>query len=405
MGQPADVIVVGAGIAGAATAYYLARQGQRVLLLEAERPAFGASGRNPGFLWLQTKQAGAQMAFALAGRAFAGQLADEIGDFDFRESGGLIVYRDERLSPVANAFVADRRAAGLAVEHIDRNDLLSLCPALGPAVIGGVYNPLDAYQDTGRLVARLVGLAVEKGAVLRAPASVAQLWITGGRCQGVVLRDGETIGSAQVVVAAGPGATPLLASHGLAPLWTTYRFEAAETAPAHLGIKPVICGQALFRFFTPKSVDADVVASLVQHPIEAQGPTLGFTEQIAQGADGRLRFGCAFATNTESAVSTVKGQALANAILPETIPALAGLALERSWAGIVASPADGLPIVDAAPGIDGLALNIGHFFGNLAGAFSGSLLADALLGRTPAFGLDAFAVHRPGVLASQTIRL
>ncbi len=90
----------------------------------------------------------------------------------------------------------------------------------------------------------------------------------------------------------------------------------------------------------------------------------------------------------------MRGQALAMSILPETIPALANLALTRSWAGIVAAPADGLPIIDPRPGIDGLSLNIGHFFGNLAGAYSGKLLADALTGRTPAFELTRLGVAR-----------
>lgn len=101
MSQHPDVIVVGAGVAGAATTYYLAKAGKRVLLLEAERPAFGASGRNPGFLWLQTKHAGVQMQLALAGRAFADGLADEVGDFGFRASGASssIAIRASRPSP------------------------------------------------------------------------------------------------------------------------------------------------------------------------------------------------------------------------------------------------------------------------------------------------------------------
>ncbi len=394
MGRSKDIIVVGAGIAGTATAYYLAKSGQRVLLLEAERPAFGASGRNPGFLWLQTKQAGDQMALALQGRAFANGLENEFADFGFRASGGLIVYRDERLAPVAEAFVTDRRRAGLEVEHVNRVQLLGLCKHFGPAVIGGIYNPLDAYQDTPRLVDRFVACALELGAEVRAPARVAALRIESGRCTGVMLADGSAIGADHVVLASGPGARDLLQPVGLAPQWTTYRFEAAETAPAPFEIGPVVCGQALFRFFTPPGFEKRQIEEILGHPPGDDGDSSGFTEQIAQSSDGRFRFGCAYATGEVADHATVRGQALAMSILPETIPALASLALTRSWAGIVAAPADGLPIIDPRPGIDGLSLNIGHFFGNLVGAYSGELLAGALLGRMPAFDLTRLGISR-----------
>lgn len=390
-----DIIVVGAGIAGAATAYYLSERGHRVLLLETAHPAFGASGRNPGFLWLQTKAAGVAMDFALAGRRFAEEIARDIGGFGFRASGGLIVYRDERLAPVAEAFTVDRCAAGLHVEHVDRARLLSLCPAFGPKVIGGVYNPLDAYQDTATLVARLVARATERGAELRAPAQVTRLKIAGGACRGVVLSSGEEIEAAHVVLATGPGTVSLLAQAGLAsPPWHIYRFEAAATAPADVDIGPVICGQALFRFFTPKGIDPVHVAGLTRHPLDDSGPPLEFTEQIVRCADGRIRFGCAFTTAPTHDQATVKGQALAAAILPETIPALAGLPLETCWAGIVGQPRDGLPIIDPKPGIDGLSINAGHFFGNLVGAYSGSLLASALSDERPAYDLAPFGLNR-----------
>ncbi|WP_165816202.1 FAD-dependent oxidoreductase [Kumtagia ephedrae] len=107
-----DAVVVGGGIAGTASAYYLRRQGLSVALIEQHAPAWGASGRNPGFLWLQTKAAGTAMEFSLAGRRFVEALAGELPDFGFRACGGLIIYRDEAFAEAARAFVADRAQAG-----------------------------------------------------------------------------------------------------------------------------------------------------------------------------------------------------------------------------------------------------------------------------------------------------
>ena len=80
----ADVLVVGGGIVGAATAYFLARRGFKTLLLEGRSWAWGASGRNPGFQWLHTRKAGLQMELAMAGRRLSDRLAEELDGFKVR---------------------------------------------------------------------------------------------------------------------------------------------------------------------------------------------------------------------------------------------------------------------------------------------------------------------------------
>jgi glycine/D-amino acid oxidase-like deaminating enzyme len=136
-----DTVVVGAGIAGTASAYFLRQAGFSVALIDTHHPGWGASGRNPGFLWLQTKAAGLSMDFSLACRRFAEALGGDLPDFGFRASGGLIIYRDAAYEPVARAFVADRVAAGLPVELIDRPALSELCPDIGPEVSGRGLEP------------------------------------------------------------------------------------------------------------------------------------------------------------------------------------------------------------------------------------------------------------------------
>lgn len=66
-----DAIVLRAGIAGTATAWFFRTEGLRIALLDSHVPGWGALGRNPGFLWLQTKAAGVPMDPWLRARAFA----------------------------------------------------------------------------------------------------------------------------------------------------------------------------------------------------------------------------------------------------------------------------------------------------------------------------------------------
>ncbi|MCC2099334.1 MAG: FAD-binding oxidoreductase, partial [Hyphomicrobiales bacterium] len=386
-----DAIVVGAGIAGAATACYLAKSRRSVALIDMHHPGWGASGRNPGFLWLQTKAAGLSMDFSLACRAFAATLPDQFGEFGFRQCGGLVIYRDAGYAKVADAFVADRRAAGLPVEHVGREAVRELCPDIGPEVSGAVYNPLDAHQDTRVLLRLIVDAFETAGGEVLAPIRVVGLEVSGSSCSGVRLADGTTLSAPTVVIAAGPWTNDLLDPVGLSIPYQPVRFEAAETAPAPFRVGPVVAGQALFRFFVPPGIDAE---TLPRDPSQLIRRDLGFTEQIASVPDGSLQFGCAYEVGSTLDQATVAGQAMACSVHSRNFPALAGLPVTRQWAGIVAQTPDGLPVIDADTGMDGLVLNAGHFFGNLAGAYSGRLVAQLVSKETPAYPMDGFSRRR-----------
>ena len=386
-----DAIVIGAGIAGTASAYYLQRAGLRTALLDSHGPGWGASGRNPGFLWLQTKAAGMAMDFSLACRRFATTTKDEFGDFGFRACGGLVAYRDEAYEPVARAFAQDRKAAGLPIELLDRTAVHDLVPEFGPDVSGAVWNPLDAHQDTRRLIGHLAAGFEVAGGTPMPRTQAAAILCEGSRCRGVRLADGSMLASRIVVICAGPWSNELLAPIGLSMPLEWVRFEAAETAPAPFRLEPVICGQALFRFFTPQGIDAE---SLPRDPTERLAPKLGFTEQIASFPDGSLQFGCAYEKGSRDDRPTVAGQAMGFSILSRDLPGMAPLAVTRHWAGLVAQTPDSLPVIDAAAGPEGLVINTGHFFGNLAGPMSGHIVAELATGQTPTYAIQGFALSR-----------
>lgn len=365
--------------------------GCSVDLIEARRPGSGASGRNPGFLWLLTKPAGIAMEFAAAGRRHAECLSLELPPYGFRACGGLIVYRDEALAEVARSFADDRHAAGLPARHVDADEARSLCPRLSPRVIGAIWNPLEAHQDTRRLIALLAEEAQSAGARIRLDARAAQILERGNRCAGVRMEDGSEVRAGTTVVAAGPWSNDLLKPLGLGIPMVPVRFEAAETAPAPFILGPVICGQALFKFFNTAGKKREEMPS---HAAESIRPELGFTEQIAQYPDGTLQFGCAYETGSFDDRPTVAGQAMATAVMSDNIVGFANLPLQRAWAGIVGQTPDNLPVIDAKPGIDGLALNAGHFFGNLVGALSGVMIGEACLGREPPFATGPFSYSR-----------
>ncbi|MEA2781932.1 MAG: hypothetical protein QOK29_3476 [Rhodospirillaceae bacterium] len=392
-----DVIVLGAGIVGAATAYFLAQKRFRVLLIEGQTPAWGASGRNPGFQWLHTRKAGIQMELGLAGRRLADKLREELDDFELRPSGGMIYFLDERQESLFRAFVAERRAAGLPMELVDGKQAREHCPILSERVLGASWNPLDAHQNTAKLVEALVAAAKRHGAELRANCRIEGLAIEAGRCVGVVTETGERIPAGKVVLAAGAWSPKLLASLGLNLPISAMRLQVVETEPADFRFEPLLYGPTAVKQYAfirelPEYSDAGA-----WHPVERQFPGIEFLELAAQRKDGRIRLGCPMDFPGLDDRPTVAGTALTLAVLTENLPAIRNLAIERVYAGLLPETPDALPVLDPDPGIEGLVINAGHVFGNLAGPLSGKMIAEHLAGEGTEFDLGQFRLDRPAL--------
>jgi glycine/D-amino acid oxidase-like deaminating enzyme len=397
--ESVDVIVVGGGIVGAATAYFLARRKLRVLLIEAETPAWGASGRNPGYQWLQTRRAGLQMELGLAGRRLADTLAAELNGFEFRPCGGMIYFFDERQRPLFETLVAERRAAGLPMELLDARQARTHCPALSERVAGATWNPLDAHQNTQKLVDELVAGAERHGARILRKTKVESLLMNGHRCLGVRTAT-DSFTADRVVLATGSWTPRLLAPHGIDVPITAMRLQVVETEPAPFRFAPLLYGPtALKQYASIRELPgySDIGTT---HPLEATFDGLEFLELAVQREDGRLLLGCPMDFPGLDDRPTVGGLGLTLAVLSEAMPPIKSLAVERIWAGLLPQTPDALPIIGPVADVDGLMLNAGHVFGNLAGPLSGKLLAQAVAGETPDFDLTLFRLDRPGLHAA-----
>lgn len=395
----ADILVVGGGIVGASTAYFLARRGFRVMLVEGHAWAWGASGRNPGFQWLHTRKAGLQMELALAGRRLSETLADELEDFEFRPSGGMIYFCDEAHRPLMESFVAERRTAGLPMELIDGRGAREHCPALSLKVRGASFSPMDAHQNTRLLVQALSRAAARAGAILKPGLQVERLIVEKGRATGVVA-GGETLHAGTVVLATGVWTAKLLEPLGLATPITAMRLQVIETEPAPFRFEPMLYGPTALKQYAFIRDLPGYREETAVHPLEARHPGTEFLELAVQREDGRILLGCPMDFPGLDDRPTVAGIALTLEIMAERMPPVADLAIERVWAGLLPQTPDALPILGPAPGVDDLILNAGHVFGNLAGPIYGLMIAQFLAGEKTEFNLDLFAFDRPGIRAN-----
>jgi len=173
-----EVLIVGGGIVGAATSYFLARAGVPNLVVERHEPAWGASGRNPGYVWTHTRAEGVQMELAKAGRSLYDELVEELDDFEFRASGGMIYFFEDS-HDLFPRFVEGRRRAGLPMELLDGDAARERCAVLPDDIAGATFNPLDAHVEPTKLTQALIAGAGRLGAGVRS-ASVEALLVERG---------------------------------------------------------------------------------------------------------------------------------------------------------------------------------------------------------------------------------
>lgn len=201
--QTADVIVIGAGVAGLSTALQLAARGQRVVVLEKAELASGATHQASGLLG-QLRSSPEATRMLVDSLAILKGLEEVAGRRVFAESGSLRVASTEARAAEVRRAVATGRAAGLAVEEIDAAQVQRLVPyARADDLIAACYCATDGYLEPRELAQLYVEVARRNGVDLRPHTPVEEVLVRGGRAAGC--RAGAEDFAAPVVVnAAGP---------------------------------------------------------------------------------------------------------------------------------------------------------------------------------------------------------
>jgi glycine/D-amino acid oxidase-like deaminating enzyme len=391
-----DVLVIGGGIVGAATAYHLARRGASVTLVESERLAFGATGRNLGYIWLHTRRAGPELDLARATRDGLEDLPAELdADFGLKTEGGLIYFHTDAQAEVMRTFVRQRIAEGVPVELLDGDQARDLAPILPQSVIGASYCPLDAQVDSRRYV-QAFGRAAQRLGVSVLEGVTARAFETDGQRITRVHTDAGPIAAATVVVAAGAW-TPALGSQlGLRLPIHPMRLQISQTEPMAPMLGPVLYGPAAvkqYRIFQDlPGFSAKPFATEIEQRL---GRVL--LESACQQADGSFLLGIAMDYPGFDLRPDLAGVALVNEGLLNALPALRDARFARAWAGVLPFTSDNLPLIGRLPDYPDLIVAAGHVFGNVAGPTTGRLVADMVCGGDPVVDPNPYRPDRPGL--------
>jgi sarcosine oxidase subunit beta len=349
----AEVVVVGGGVIGAAAAYWLARMGAGVLLLESRLPGWGASGRNAGLVL--GGPASLEMVRAT--------LAEEGIDAGYEEPGHLALASSDAVLASFRRELAARPAGATPLHLLDHAECEALLGTrVAPRFLGGRWMPLAGALHPARFVHGLAGAAVRRGAVLASRTPVRRVRRAAGGGEWEVATARGRVRAGRVVLACSAGA---------ARLWPPLAGVLAATRGQVLATRP------LPRLFRPgMAVD---YGSLYWR----------------QTGDGTVVLGGLFGLDPERERSAREAlnpriQGALERFLPEAFPDLPPVAVARRWAGIMDATPDGRPVVGEWPDAPGLWVAAGFGGHGLPPALgTGRALARAIVeGERPA-ELDA----------------
>jgi glycine/D-amino acid oxidase-like deaminating enzyme len=408
-----DVVIIGGGIVGCATAYYLAKRKLRVAIIERGSIASEQSSRAWGFVRQQGRHRAEVPLAAESSRIWAGLAGELQADLEFVRGGILVPAEtsedEDRLKKGAEIAAAH----GLTTRMVSAKEIKTVIPELAGHWRSALYTAEDGHAEPRKTTEAFAAAAERYGAKLHCNTRAIGIEVTNGRATGVVTPNG-TIGGDAVLCAAGLGSRIIAAQFGIKLPIQGIRAHVSETNPARPFSRTAVWApRTAFRptqrgtfyigtGYRVTGVDYDVTLSALSS-VSYFLPMLGqdwkhinlcvgyeFLEDLRQlvGIAPRGR------PWREPHVNRKVIEYSLNRFY-EMLPGVRGLGISRCWAGRIDMTPDLLPIVGEAESVKGFFVATGYSgHGFALGPVTGRLLSQLIADGRPSLDLRPFRISR-----------
>ncbi|WP_314304872.1 FAD-dependent oxidoreductase [Brevibacillus parabrevis] len=369
----AQIVVIGGGIIGAAIAYYTAKAGLDVVVLEKGELASGTSSRCDGNILAIDKDPGFDSQMSLQSQMLVDQLTRELEhSFEYRALGSILVCESEAEMEAAAQWVRRQKEAGLPFRMLDRQDIRQESPYFADDLLGGLECATDSTVNPYMLTFALFEGAKKHGAKIMRRTEVKAL--RRDQATGTFQLELNTgaMTAQQVVNAAGVWAPFIGQMVGVdIPVVPRKGHLIVASRQLPVGMRKVMeFGYLISKFGGVRQVDAETEkygVALVFEPTESQNFLIGSSRQFV-GFDTRIDL---------NVVRCMARRAL------RFYPKIADFAMIRTYCGLRPWTEDHLPIISRVEEVPGFFIAAGHEGDGISlAAVTGKLMSEMLQGQS-----------------------
>jgi glycine/D-amino acid oxidase-like deaminating enzyme len=383
--ETADVVVIGGGIIGMATTYYLAKLGYDVVVVEKGEIAGGTSSKCDGNILAIDKEPGFDSQMSLKSQELVAELVKDLDEeFEYRAPGSILVCENEDEMIAANEWVERQKQAGLPFRMLDRQDIKNEWKYMADDVHGGLECATDSTVNPVLFTYSLAVTARRLGAKMKTHTTVTNIHLNqAGAVEGVETSSGY-IATKQVVNAAGVWSRYIGQMVGIyVPVEPRKGHILVSSRTTSIGTRKVMeFSYLMSKFGKERKVDEETEkygVALVFEPTTSQNFLIGSSREFV-GFQTQINL---------DVIRCIARRAIRFFPVMKEIPIL------RSYCGLRPWTPDHLPIVSRVERVPGFYIAAGHEGDGISlAAITGKVMSEMIAEQTTSIPIDPLRYDR-----------